>query len=192
MATPRLCSIPDCGKRVYGHGWCSKHYQRWRRHGDPLKGRVSPGTPLAWLNNALRLTTDECLPWPFAQNPSGYGVMRQEDGSNAIVSRMVCERVHGPAPATDADAAHSCNFTPCCNHQHLSWKTREGNMADAIESGTTLRGERHPSAKITESEAREILRLKGHCSQIELAERFDVSRSLIGAIQARKRWKWLD
>jgi HNH endonuclease len=33
MAT---CSISDCGKPVLGRGWCSKHYDRWLRHGDPL------------------------------------------------------------------------------------------------------------------------------------------------------------
>lgn len=32
----RTCVIPECGKFVHGHGWCFKHYQRWRAHGDPL------------------------------------------------------------------------------------------------------------------------------------------------------------
>lgn len=42
MANPKLCSIPDCGKPAYGHGWCSAHYSRWYRHGDPLAGGSSP------------------------------------------------------------------------------------------------------------------------------------------------------
>lgn len=37
MATPRLCSIPDCGKRVIARGWCPSHYWRWQQHGDPIK-----------------------------------------------------------------------------------------------------------------------------------------------------------
>lgn len=36
MAQSRLCSIPGCGKPVFGHGWCSAHYSRWRRKGTPL------------------------------------------------------------------------------------------------------------------------------------------------------------
>lgn len=32
-----LCSIEGCEKSVRGHGWCSTHYARWRKHGDPLK-----------------------------------------------------------------------------------------------------------------------------------------------------------
>lgn len=29
------CSIAGCGAKVLGRGWCSKHYDRWRRNGDP-------------------------------------------------------------------------------------------------------------------------------------------------------------
>lgn len=41
MAKPQstgvgTCSIPGCTRVVYGHGWCSRHYTRARRHGDPL------------------------------------------------------------------------------------------------------------------------------------------------------------
>lgn len=30
------CSIDECGKRVLARGWCSAHYTRWQRNGDPL------------------------------------------------------------------------------------------------------------------------------------------------------------
>jgi hypothetical protein len=30
------CSIDGCGSRVFCRGWCSKHYSRWHRRGDPL------------------------------------------------------------------------------------------------------------------------------------------------------------
>lgn len=44
MATPRLpksqltkktCSIDGCEDIVSCRGWCEKHYNRWRRHGNP-------------------------------------------------------------------------------------------------------------------------------------------------------------
>lgn len=36
------CAIVDCGKPLYCRGWCSGHYQRWNKHGDPLGGKKSP------------------------------------------------------------------------------------------------------------------------------------------------------
>ncbi len=32
------CSIEGCSRPHYGLGWCNKHYQRWRKHGDPHAG----------------------------------------------------------------------------------------------------------------------------------------------------------
>lgn len=34
-----VCAIDGCDKKVASRGWCESHYQRWRRHGDPLAGR---------------------------------------------------------------------------------------------------------------------------------------------------------
>ena len=37
-----MCSIEGCDKPVDSRGWCSAHYTRWLRHGDPLAGRRTP------------------------------------------------------------------------------------------------------------------------------------------------------
>lgn len=34
--TKATCSIGGCGGGVLARGWCSKHYQCWKHHGDPL------------------------------------------------------------------------------------------------------------------------------------------------------------
>jgi hypothetical protein len=31
-----ICSIKGCGEPVKARGWCSCHYRRWYKHGDPL------------------------------------------------------------------------------------------------------------------------------------------------------------
>lgn len=45
----RTCSIKGCGKPLRARGWCTKHYKRWRKHGDPLitGKRGYPGSPEA-------------------------------------------------------------------------------------------------------------------------------------------------
>lgn len=30
------CSVSECERQVLSRGWCSIHYERWRRYGDPL------------------------------------------------------------------------------------------------------------------------------------------------------------
>lgn len=36
MKPTRICAVDDCDREIWCRGWCSVHYQRWRRHGDPL------------------------------------------------------------------------------------------------------------------------------------------------------------
>lgn len=35
------CSIDGCGKALLARGWCSMHYDRWRRYGDVFATRRS-------------------------------------------------------------------------------------------------------------------------------------------------------
>lgn len=35
----KICLIEECDSKQIARGWCSKHYQRWLRTGDPLKVR---------------------------------------------------------------------------------------------------------------------------------------------------------
>lgn len=39
----RSCSVPGCGKPHYARGYCNPHYQRWKKHGDPL-GAYQPNS----------------------------------------------------------------------------------------------------------------------------------------------------
>lgn len=37
----RICTVDGCQGRAMARGWCQPHYNRWRRHGNPLAGRGS-------------------------------------------------------------------------------------------------------------------------------------------------------
>lgn len=41
----RICSIDDCERRHYAHGWCQSHYGRWYRNGDPEYKPPAKGDP---------------------------------------------------------------------------------------------------------------------------------------------------
>ena len=38
---PKICSVLGCDNKYKSNGYCSKHVQVWRKHGDPL-GRADP------------------------------------------------------------------------------------------------------------------------------------------------------
>jgi len=91
--------------------------------------------------------------------------------------------------------AHVCCHAPvvchngrCVQLEHLRWGTQAENMADRLEDGTHHRGERCPTAKLTESQVREILALRGAMLQREIAARYGVSPSLISLIHSREVW----
>ena len=193
MATSRLCSIPECDKPIDSHGYCKLHADRWRRCGDPLVGRTPTGEPQRFYREVvLSYDGDECLAWPYARIAQGYGEL-VVDGQICLVSRLVCEAVNGPPPTPKHDAAHSCGngHLSCVTKRHLSWKTRAENIADMVGHGTILRGEKSPSAKLTEGDVHRIRSLKGTTSQSQIARRFNVTPHTISDIYAGKTWDWL-
>lgn len=145
---------------------------------DPGK---SPG--LAWLIAHKDYPhADFCLIWPFARLNNGYGSTTR-DGHFERAHRLMCEMIHGPAPAERPFAAHTCNrgHEGCVNPHHLVWKNQEENEADK----THEIGRR----KLTIDQAREIRAAKGLERPLDTARRFNTSFSNVIAIQQGRTWK---
>ena len=188
------CLIEDCGKPSRHRGWCYGHYHRWQRHGDALAGTTPNGEPMRFLLEvAVPCTNIECLYWPFSTNGNGYGQIWHE-GRLHIASRLTCAMTHGPAPTPEHEAAHSCGkgHEGCINGSHLSWKTPKENDTDKLAHGTCSRGERHGNAKLTESDVRQIIELRGKKLQHEIAAAFGIARATVSGIHSRRAWSWLD
>lgn len=191
----KQCSIDGCGKPRYVRGWCNAHYLRWKRHGDPLAGVTPNGEPLRWLQEVAfsHVDTGPCLIWPYARSDSGYGKVWIDDRLQ-VVSRIVCERRHGPAPTPQHEAAHSCGqgHEGCCNPWHLDWKTPKQNHADKLVHDTHQRGERHGQAKLTESDVHAIRRLiAAGKTRAAIGNQFGVAPSVISHISSGEAWGWL-
>lgn len=154
-----------------------------------MAGGTFYGEPQEYYRTVvLAHIADECLFWPYGANTYGYPVM---DGK--YVNRLVCEEEHGPSPADDLDAAHSCGkgHLGCVARRHVSWKTRAGNHADKIEHGTATRGERSNFAKLKEPDVLSIRSMSGKMAQRDLAALYGVDQSTISDITRRKSWAWL-
>lgn len=188
------CSVEMCELPVHRGVYCRLHYNRLRRHGDPQAGRTLDGAPLKYLLGVvLPYSGDECLVWPYTRGTDGRGQIRHQ-GKRSIVSRLVCEAIHGPPPTLAHQAAHTCGRGDigCVSPKHIVWKTPAENQQDRAAHGTHVRGERHPCSKLTEDDAREILALQGVITQKELANRFGVSAPVIAKIHQRVRWAWVE
>lgn len=179
------CALEGCDDPRYRREWCSRHYQRWQRHGDP-----SVFVPLNWawdtliekLEKLCHRDEKSCLLWPFGKDRSGYGKFRIS-GLDLRVSRAVLMKITG---TTGQVAMHSCDNPTCVNIDHLRWGTWSENAQDMWEKGRAAmnlphhRGERNGRSKLTDAQRLEIRnrRREGE-KQIDLAREFSVTRDTI-------------
>lgn len=49
--TKRICSVERCPELARKRDWCSSHYERWRRHGDPEGGRYNYAIDESYFDN---------------------------------------------------------------------------------------------------------------------------------------------
>lgn len=94
---------------------------------------------------------------------------------------------------------HRCDNPPCVNPEHLFLGTNADNVADMIAKGRSraLRGEAHPSAKLTEKKVTAIRRLYGprrprnvrkRPFMKDLASRFGISTAQVAHIVNGEHW----
>lgn len=189
-----VCSVSGCDNPSYVRTLCNRHYKRWRRHGDPLGGGTALGEPLQFFNNAMaNAKPGECMIWPYAENGVGYGMLTI-GGRFKLAHRAACEHRHGPPPSAKHEAAHSCGngHKGCFSPFHVEWKTHAENNRDKIKHGTSLRGEQHNMAKLTDGDVIEIRRLRANgWKQEELAQKFGIKQPTISNILSGRSWGWL-
>lgn len=113
------CSVDACEKPARNRGWCSAHYERWRKTGD-----VRADEPLRLKGGSLEdyfwpkvQRTEGCWTWMANRTVRGYGLFTY-GGHTHSVHRLSYELLVGPIP-DGLQIDHLCRNPPCVNPAHL-------------------------------------------------------------------------
>lgn len=143
----KKCTIKGCINPLkYGKkGWCTTHYERWRKHGDPLGGRCffprnSGGTDedRFWFYVDK---TEDCWLWTANTTKDGYGQFSL-NGKIVKAHRYCYELLVGPIPeALQLDHRVECP-TRCVRPDHLRLATQKQNNENRRRETKTRSGVR--------------------------------------------------
>jgi hypothetical protein len=160
-------------------------FARWR------KIKLTPISDRFW-KKVDRRGKGECWPFLGPRNKSGYGVFSPwaYHTGRTLAHRMAWEVTHGKPKLT---ICHRCDNPPCCNPDHLFEGTNGDNTADCIAKGRAWhpRGEDTHDAILNESQVIEIRKLcqLGTITQRRIGILFGISKSEVGHIHTRRKWK---
>jgi hypothetical protein len=119
------CSIEECDRPAWARTWCSLHYNRWSRNGDPLKAiQRWTQTPEERFWAKVH-KTEGCWVWTAPTN-GGYGHIAI-DGRCRMAHRVAYEWSVGPIPA-GLVIDHLCRNRACVNPAHMEVVTHQVNI----------------------------------------------------------------
>jgi hypothetical protein len=186
-----ICSVEGCTKTAIARGWCSAHYTRWKKHGDPLtvKQEQFHGLSLAGRLMARCVKTPTCWEWTGSADKRGYG--RLNIGEVPMLAhRLSWQAFRGPIPE-GAHVLHRCDNPRCIRPEHLFLGDHAMNMADKMAKKRhrygVSRGSDHGMARLNEAQVREIRASSGP-SRI-VAEKYGISGRQVRDIRTGNSWK---
>lgn len=140
--------------------------------------------------------TAKLLQGAAARGCSRVTLFAKKRARYAAIHQLVLEAFVGPRPP-GMECCHN-DGNPANNHvENLRWDTHASNMADMIRHGSSPRGCRNASAKLTPEQVAIIReryerRSRGPNNARALGIEFGVSESQLYRIVARKRWAHVD
>lgn len=136
--TMNICSIDDCNERAKSRGYCGKHYQRWRAHGDPYFTKQIHGDDSARFESKYELDSGtSCWNWGGVVDAKGYGRF-DLGGRPQKAHRVAYELIVGPIPA-NLTIDHLCRNKLCVNPDHLEPVTNVENVRRAHAAAALAR-----------------------------------------------------
>lgn len=183
MAAPTDASEHEVWKPVLGYEG---------RYEVSSLGRVR-SLPL-WINRPdgasyIHAGSDRVLAQTTAKRGDRQVMLHKDNGrATRRVGVLVCEAFHGPRPegfyALHNDGNRANNMPT-----NLRWGTPQENSDDAVAHGAIAQGERHPKAKLTDRQVRELQDdwKTGRYTLAQLGEKYGISRDYAWKLKGNRR-----
>lgn len=141
-----------------------------------------------WNHVELR-GDDECWNWTACKDTYGYGQL-SVDRRMVLAHRYAFALRHGPIER-GLYVLHTCDNRACCNPAHLYAGTALDNARDrdARKRRIPPVGEAHGQARLTLSQVRQILSLRGVLPRRDIAVRFAISPTRVSDIHHGRGWQ---
>jgi hypothetical protein len=142
----RACVVSDCTAPRVARGWCWRHYQRWRNHGDPLAwvrpaAAPRPRIPRPTVEERFWRRVDKhasgCWLWTGCVREDGYGRFYLKATREQRAHTFAYCLAHGPLPLGQV-LVNRCGHRACVNPEHWQPATR-GEVARAWRAARKLR-----------------------------------------------------
>jgi hypothetical protein len=127
-----------------------------------------------------------CREWQGTLRSDGYGYVWSHR-RNWATHRLAHYLATGEEPKV---VRHTCDNPRCIAPSHLLGGVQADNMADMAERSRSTLGERHPQAKISEADVREIRRLAAtrEHTMAEIGRRFGIAGTTASRIVTGELW----
>lgn len=145
--TKRTCAV--CPRSYYARGYCSMHYARWRKTGDPFgllkRPPPKPRSDLRVFRTCFIVADNGCWEWKRPLDTHGYGRFTLK-GQRMQAHRASYLLFIGTI-ADGMELDHLCRNPCCVNPFHVQPVSHAENMARAAHQMKThcVHGHRYTS-----------------------------------------------
>lgn len=195
----QVCSLDGCSRPRIGRGYCGKHYQRWRKYGDPMKTQICRSDDedfeaRFWEQANPTADVTKCWLWGGAINESGYGKMclkrpysyLQGVGRTVMTHRLAYAMYYKNDPG-ELVVRHRCDTPQCINPHHLILGTVADNNADKKQRGGYFKGGHLKRVYLDENQVRTVRRrVEAGDSRRKIAREMSTSHKVISNIATGK------
>jgi hypothetical protein len=152
------CSVESCAGKSRARGWCTMHYQRWKKHGDLdtnlMPNRIYGTVAERFYPKVSPPDSQGCKLWTGALDGGGYGHFMTKDGVRGA-HKIAYEMEIGPVPSglhldhrchtEDLTCVDSpCKHRRCVNASHLEPVTQAENNRRGHRTPKTHCVRNHP------------------------------------------------